>query len=162
MTDIKLSEKHGVNPSMIICIFCGECKAIALVGRLPGDAEAPRKFVNDYDPCDKCKESMDKGITMIGVIEEDFSKGKFPPISEVNGKKLWPTGSFVVVTEDGFKDIFHSAPPEIIADTIKYRKIFVPHEHLLHFQKQEQEQAPAQSLSEGEGGEIKDTEPPTT
>ena len=43
MASIKVSEKHGVNPSMEVCFICGQdTGAILLLGRLPGDKEAPR------------------------------------------------------------------------------------------------------------------------
>lgn len=155
MNDIKLSEKHGINPSQVICIFCGEAKAIALVGRLPGDAEAPRKILQDYDPCDKCKEDMDKGIALIGVTETDFTDGKFPPISIQDGKKLWPTGSYAVMTATGFCKVFDNLPDDAMRDVLARKKMLVPHEHIVELERH------AQSLSEGEGGEIKqdDTEP---
>ena len=37
---IKISQKHGVNPTIPICFWCGKEKnEIALLGKLPGDAE---------------------------------------------------------------------------------------------------------------------------
>ena len=60
--DILLSPKHGLNPTIPICFWCGEEKnEIALMGRI-GDArkgedfEAPMHAVLDYEPCDKCRE----------------------------------------------------------------------------------------------------------
>lgn len=39
---IRLSPKHGLNPSISVCFFCGEDKnEIILPGKLEGDAEAP-------------------------------------------------------------------------------------------------------------------------
>ena len=53
---IKLSEKHGVNPSMTVCFYCGEATGIALLGKLKGNEEAPKYICNSIEPCDKCKE----------------------------------------------------------------------------------------------------------
>ena len=64
---IKLSEKHGVNPSLTVCFWCGEHTGIALLVRLPGDKEAPKEIIADYEPCDKCKEQWNKGIPIIEV-----------------------------------------------------------------------------------------------
>lgn len=37
MSSIKLSSKHGVNPTIPVCFFCGEEKnEIALLGRIGG------------------------------------------------------------------------------------------------------------------------------
>lgn len=47
MSSIKLSPKHGVNPTIPVCFFCGKPKnEIALMGRMGGkeDIEAPTKF----------------------------------------------------------------------------------------------------------------------
>ncbi len=53
---IKVSPKHGVNPTIPICFWCGEEKGeIALLGKLPGDAEAPRNMVLDYEPSGRTK-----------------------------------------------------------------------------------------------------------
>lgn len=38
---IKLSPKHGVNPSILHCICCGKDYGIAMLGKLKGDKEAP-------------------------------------------------------------------------------------------------------------------------
>lgn len=50
--NIKLSPKHGVNPSMLQCACCGKDMGLALFGRLKGDAEAPRIIKNDL--CEDC------------------------------------------------------------------------------------------------------------
>lgn len=41
--NIILSEKHEVNPSITVCPICGKEIGIALLGKLKGDEEAPRK-----------------------------------------------------------------------------------------------------------------------
>ena len=52
---IRLSEKHGVTPTIPVCFGCGKQKnEIALLGRLPNDAEAPMNMVLNYDPCEEC------------------------------------------------------------------------------------------------------------
>lgn len=103
--DIKLSPKYGVNPTIPICFFCGEEKnEVAMLGRIGDgrkgeDFEAPRHMLLDYEPCDKCKENMDKGITLIGVVTEPIEDGR-PPITKSGDTDLYPTGSWVVVSED--------------------------------------------------------------
>lgn len=54
--EILLSPKYGVNPSMTVCFYCGETTGIVLMGKLKGDAEAPRECCLSIEPCDKCKE----------------------------------------------------------------------------------------------------------
>ena len=107
MSEIKLSEKHGLNPSISICFFCRGDKDIILNGRLPGDAEAPKKVLVDYEPCDKCKEQMKLGVTIIEATQEPTDA---PPIQE----GVWPTGRWCVIRTEAAKDVFG----EDVRDTI--------------------------------------------
>lgn len=105
---IPLSQKHGVNPSMMQCFWCGEVKAIALLGKLPDDKEAPRMAVYDYEPCDKCALLMAQGITLMEADEQT--------------KK--PTGRWVVVTRESLDGIIAD---ESLRETIKrHGKCYVP------------------------------------
>ena len=61
---IRLSPKHGVNPALMACPLCGKDTGVALHGRLPGDAEAPR-HVFDRDPCESCRRWMERGIVLV-------------------------------------------------------------------------------------------------
>lgn len=75
--EIRVSEKHGVNPTMGVCWVCGaEDGTIGLLGRLPGDKEAPRHAVISDEPCATCKGHIRDGyvalVPMIGDIA-DFS-----------------------------------------------------------------------------------------
>lgn len=119
---IRVSEKHGVNPSLDMCIFCDEPKGIALLGRLPDDAEAPRHVVTSYEPCDKCQEQMSKGITLIGITHE--RQGKYPPIGKDDkGVDIWPIGSWMVVSEELVRGMV--ADSTLAEDIIKKRTTFV-------------------------------------
>lgn len=62
-----MSRKHGLNPTVPICFFCGETKnEVALLGRINSpdrkekDIEAPSHCIINYEPCDECKEKMKK------------------------------------------------------------------------------------------------------
>lgn len=99
---IKISKKHGVNPTMVMCAWCGEHKGeIALFGELPGDVEAPKEAIVDYEPCDKCKEQWAQGVVYIEVSEEPQMPNQLA-ISE----GLYQTGLLVVVAEDALDDGF--------------------------------------------------------
>lgn len=92
---IKLSPKHGVNPTIPVCFFCGEAKnEIALLGRIGGrdGLQAPMHMVLDYEPCDKCKEHWNEGVTLIEVNTYPMNDGQ-PPIAP----NAYPTGRYVVV-----------------------------------------------------------------
>ena len=101
MPSIRVSEKHGLNPTMCNCFFCGEVKHIALMGRLKGDVEAPMSCVMDYEPCDKCKEQMSQGVTLIEVSERQPSDNR-PALSAQNNQKVYPLGGWCVIKPEAF------------------------------------------------------------
>lgn len=99
MGSIRISEKHGLNPSLSTCAWCGREKGeIVLFGRLKNDAEAPRKAIVDYEPCDTCKKQWQTGVTVIEVTRIPPTDGR-PMIS----KDIYPTGRLVVVKPAVFK-----------------------------------------------------------
>lgn len=55
---IRLSEKHGVNPSLECCLLCGKEMGIVLFGKLRGDAEAPKQVCTG-SICDDCKKELE-------------------------------------------------------------------------------------------------------
>lgn len=84
--DIRLSPKHGVNPSVTMCPCCGKDTGIALNGLMKGDAEAPRNMV-DRGPCEKCSTEFED-FKMVGfvifVISDEYDRAvakdpKTPP-----------------------------------------------------------------------------------
>ena len=78
MGDIKLSAKHGVNPCIVKCFVCQEDTGeLALLGRLPNDAEAPREAVLDKRPCSKCQEHMKQGVILISVRDGESGDNPF-------------------------------------------------------------------------------------
>lgn len=64
---VRVSPKHGLNPSLVVCPICEEPTSIALLGRLKKDVEAPH-YIKDVHLCDKCKQ---KYITLIIVESEE-------------------------------------------------------------------------------------------
>ena len=99
--EVKLSPKHGVNPTIPICFWCGKEKnEVALLGQInKEDAEAPRRVIMDYEPCEQCKELFSMGIHIIGVSTEPIVETMFPIVNDDN-IKLYPTGSMFVSTEE--------------------------------------------------------------
>ena len=112
---IKVSEKHGVNPSMDVCFWCGEEKGIVLFGKLKGDKEAPRQVCTNYEPCDICRERMESGITLI--VASKIPNGN-PEIQQ----GLYPNGQWFVVTENF---ITNNLAPEIASEVLSKRKCFI-------------------------------------
>lgn len=117
---IKLSPKYVVNPFIAICFWCREDVGVAMLGKLPDDAEAPRKVVLDYEPCEKCQAKMDMGITLI---------------ESTDGKT--PTGNWLVIPEEMFKEMV--SDPDILASILKARKAFIDTELFENLIKEEEE-----------------------
>lgn len=61
---VRLSEKHGVNPSVEKCFFCQRDVGIVLFGRLKDDVEAPRSVTLNHDPCVDCQVVMSRGVIL--------------------------------------------------------------------------------------------------
>ena len=112
---IRLSKKHGVNPSLEVCFWCGEPMGVALLGKLKGDAEAPREICTSYEMCDKCKEH---NKTMIHMIEASTT-----PLHEYQpsinpGLNAYPTGRNFWIKDEALKQILK---PESFEETLKCR-----------------------------------------
>jgi len=122
---ITISQKHGVNPAIPTCFWCGESKnEIVLFGRLPGDREAPRNVIVDYDPCDKCKDAMAQGI-MLAEASQQPVNGDFPPIVK-KPESLWPTGRWLMVTPDFvLRNFKKDDDPTFAEDIIKNGKCLI-------------------------------------
>lgn len=120
MDGIRLSEKHGVNPSLGVCFWCGEDDGtVLLLGKLDRggmyDVEAPRRCCVSYEPCDKCKEVMAQGILFFEATDTPNHKGQ-PAMA--NG--AYPTGRWVVLKEEAVGKVI--SDEDMLARTLKYRK----------------------------------------
>jgi hypothetical protein len=88
-------------------MWCGEpTNEIALVGKLPKDAAAPKYSVISYEPCDKCKELWSKGVALIEVTLNQID-GRPPFAKNELGEEAYPTGRFIVLTTEGVKHFFN-------------------------------------------------------
>ena len=101
-----MSKKHGLNPSLDICFWCGEPKGVALCGMLKGDEEAPKNMVTSLEPCDKCKEKFKLGVHIIEVTDDGsrFGDNKAFAFGDTEGKPHWPTGRHVVIRPEAMKN----------------------------------------------------------
>lgn len=100
---IRLSQKYGLNAGMIVCFWCGESIGVAVHGHVAGDKNmCYSKVIADYEPCDKCKEIRAKGVTAIETTTVEII-GLPPFRQDQNGHDVWPTGFWVVISDDGIK-----------------------------------------------------------
>ena len=99
---------------MPVCYLCGEEKGeILLMGKLRGDAEAPRRAVFDYEPCDKCKGHMKQGVIFISCLDG----------TEDKGPEAYRTGGFWVIKPEALGFI---QPDELRESILKSRVCFIP------------------------------------
>lgn len=139
---IKMSPKHGVNPTIPQCFWCGKDKnEIALMGKIDReDSEAPRHVIMDYEPCDKCKELFDKGIHVIGVTEKPIIKNMFPICTSPDGKSLYPTGTMFVSSEDWIRRLLSDPEEKGLLDAVlEHRKMLMPEEICAEYVRQAKE-----------------------
>ena len=100
---IRLSEKHGVNPSITICPVCYKDTGIAILGRLKGDNEAPRKIIGDV--CDDCisKLGNDK-IYILAINDQGYSTKAI--IIERSALNIPIKGYMTFMKENEFDKVF--------------------------------------------------------
>ena len=98
---IKISPKHGVNPSLLKCFWCGEDMGIALMGKLKGDAEAPKYVFGGYEPCGKCKKKFAEGVLLMEADSWPVFEGQ--PAMQ---KDVYPTGKHLIMKREAAKRIF--------------------------------------------------------
>lgn len=75
---IKLSPQHGVNPALLACAICGADAGLALMGRLPQDAEAPKRINDGHTLCNECQGVMDQDGGMLIEVRDRKSKLEEP------------------------------------------------------------------------------------
>ena len=101
MSSIRLSEKHGVNPSMDVCFYCGEVTGIALMGKISTkdnhDVEAPRYCCSSVTPCDKCKEKYKDYVLMVEAKSSD-------------PKNPQPSGRWFALKKEVLNPVYRNSP----------------------------------------------------
>ena len=118
--DIKLSPKHGLNPTIPVCFFCGKEKnEIALLGQIGDrrkgeDFEAPKKMILDYVPCEECQKKFAEGVLLIEVTTQPEYIGM--PIAD----NAYPTGRYVVVRPEALNGDFKAGSKALV-----HRKDFI-------------------------------------
>ena len=120
---IRISEKHGVNPTIPLCFWCGKEKnEVVLLGKLPGDAEAPMKtWLNgDYEPCDECKAQWEKGVVVIEVSSDPVIENQV-----AFRENVYPTGRVIEFSDNGVRSMFEKQTADSL---IEHRKGFVDKE----------------------------------
>ena len=110
---IRLSPRHGLNPVIPRCFFCGARKnEVVLPGLLEGDVGAPRDAVWDHEPCDQCQQYMKDGIILISVRDGE------------SGPNPYRTGGWCVLKEAAVRKLIQ--PASLVNAIVEKRVAFVP------------------------------------
>lgn len=100
---IRVSEKHGVNPSITICPICGKETGIVLLGKLKGDKEAPMRMLSDL--CDDCISKL--GNDKIYILDiDDQGYGTKGIIIKRSALNIPVKGYMTLMKENEFDKVF--------------------------------------------------------
>lgn len=107
------------------CFWCGRPKDKTITEE---QAATMDSVINNYVPCDSCKEIFAKGIHVIGVTKEPIVEGMFP-ISTDEDSNLYPTGSMFVANEEFIEDMLsEESEKELKENVLKERILMLPDE----------------------------------
>ena len=107
---IRLSPKHGLNPSLTHCMCCGKEYGIALLGKLKDDAEAPKSIYHGL--CEDCEKVVEQGGVML-IEVKDGEKSPNP----------YRTGRVVGCTKD-FKERMGIENPIVYMEETIFSNLF--------------------------------------
>lgn len=100
---IKLHPEHGLNPSIEVCMICGEEMGIALLGNnIKG--QVPHHICTG-GVCDNCKKIIDDGGCFIIEVEDGsdqknpYRTGRYCAIKKEAAKKIFGQGHNIVYME---------------------------------------------------------------
>jgi hypothetical protein len=85
-----LSPKHGVNPTLVTCEICGgETNELALLGRLPDDAEAPRHVSLAGARCAACTARLVDHVACLRADAKQIRTGEVVFLAEEKAQALF-------------------------------------------------------------------------
>ena len=82
---LRLSKKHGLNPSLLVCPICGKDVGIALLGANGG--KKPPHQMTSIKLCNDCKQKVKEGNTFI-LSAKQTSEG------------IKPIGAYILVPNE--------------------------------------------------------------
>lgn len=112
---IKLSPKHGVNPSVLHCFICGKETGLALLGKLKNDAEAPHDISNPNEICDDCRKQIEAGNKFFLEVKDDTDHNN----PERTGRMVCVKGEALPEVKSPINYIEHKAFEQLFAEALK-------------------------------------------
>ena len=112
---IKLSPKHGVNPSILHCFICGKETGLTLLGKLKGDKEAPKDITNPNELCDDCKKQINAGNKFILEVKDNTDEHN----PERTGRLVCIKGEALPSIKSPISYMVHSVFDELFSEFVK-------------------------------------------
>ena len=112
---LKLSSKHGVNPSVLHCFICGKETGLALLGKLKGDAEAPSDISNPNEICDDCRKQIEAGNKFFLEVKDNTDHNN----PERTGRMVCVKGEALPEVKSPINYIEHKAFEQLFAEALK-------------------------------------------
>ena len=112
---IKLSPKHGVNPSILHCFICGKETGLSLLGKLKDDKEAPKDVTNPHELCDDCKKQINAGNKFILEVKDNTDE--YNP--ERTGRLICIKGEALPSIKSPISYMVHSVFDKLFGEFIK-------------------------------------------
>ena len=112
---IKLSPKHGVNPSVMHCFICGKETGVALLGKLKDDAEAPHDISNPNEICDDCKKQIEAGNKFFLEVKDNTDHNN----PERTGRMVCVKGEALPKVKSPINYMEHKAFDQLFGEALK-------------------------------------------
>ena len=126
------------------CFWCGRPKDQTITEET--EETIKQSVINNYNPCEKCKEQFADGVHVIGVTKEPIVKGMFP-ISKDGDNVLYPTGSMFVANDDFIKDLISEPSEEqLLHDVLEKRLLMLPDEFVVDIVEQARKEQQGEDL----------------
>ena len=74
---LRLHPKHGVNPTVPICMFCGKDKSQVVLLGAAYKGEAPMHMLLDADPCEECQKKASEYVFLAEAEVSAEGKPRF-------------------------------------------------------------------------------------
>lgn len=112
---IKLSPKHGVNPSVMHCFICGKETGVALLGKLKDDKEAPRDITNPNELCEDCRKQIEAGNKFFLEVKDNTDHNN----PERTGRMVCVRGEALPEVKSSINYMEHKAFDQLFGEAIK-------------------------------------------
>lgn len=110
---IRLHPKHGLNPTMPVCIWCGQDTGEIVLLGAAYEGEAPHRMVMNAEPCDSCREAWEGGVML--ALASNTKSSEFP-LEIAKDAGAFVSGTHWVITHEAAKRILNIEGDKALID----------------------------------------------